>query len=1337
MSLAMKARQKVKRKAAAKDRVFGCDLVEHLQLSGQDVPQVLKSCTEFVEHHGIVDGIYRLSGISSNIQKLRLEFDAERSPDLNKDVYLQDIHCVSSLCKAYFRELPNPLLTYQLYDKFADAVAIQMEEGRLEKIKEVLKELPSPHYRTLEFLMKHLVHMASHSAQTNMHVRNLAIVWAPNLLRSKDIELSGFNGTAAFMEVRIQSIVVEFILTHVEQIFRNAPLRVGSRESLRRSLLLVGPSVTYPEEKYSFSYNVPAVLNQGDGPPQIRPYHTIIELADSKRKGSIKAKKWKSIFNLGRSSNDSRRKSHKPEDKDDKEGKTRLRPAKSMDSLSSLPCASDDHTLLGRKKSQKQLTLDREGFDGPVSLDSSFLESDEYPDKAKVEDVHGESEGEATAKSEPTTPKVSRSSLVGVAPQGRSPKATHNRAEKCAGVHISGPFSVTVPFHITSNLSLSRLTRGQECPALSHFSGEKEAPETAGATDKPSSEQKEAEMRPVPAAALDKEGLAKDPAAEEETRISLEVQHTFSFLDCQDAWLGDSLDENQPCKGSDVGPESVDCSVGSLSLMDDDMGSGFMNELIGDGMQLEMFSRVQQLDYLSIEDCMNEHSEEDDDQYYLAMGFTEEEDTPKEADHEEVYLTAFDDLSPLATEFQELLQPDEAQAPQFPPPGNVVEEQPFSLAGWALPAHPTGSHSGEAGVQAQPSSPPGHDVGFVDSHTDPELASPSTEELGVSPHPGSASTELEMHAKGEAEPATGQPCLVQGEGVDATHGRDVPERAECLGQTACPAGVSESAHQRSLSLEHEERSSFDHEPQLHAPNASDVEQAGWSPWAPSAEADGPPQEGAGMSSQHMGCALPFQEAEQLHRGGVALLPQTEDGPSALEGPALPGALPSSLLGSSSETDQSEKALPPVSPAPHPEQAASSGAAPPDAPSPDSCIDPISMAAASPDSRPESLLQKPRHAPPTDQRDALRHGLCDGSVHMRLTSSSIKVQHVKSFPVVPPKPQFAKIPPALTPRAPAREASTPGASPPPAQDCRKKTENGLDKGSLHKPLRPVSLDAPWGPASVSASTDPLLAAPEPWAPSRNCCGDGGALLKQRNSMPVSLEHYGPDCESGRDAAQSPHISLLDGCSFWPQGGPRGRDGHLPVKFSLPERSSNMHSAGQDGRGEPSTPQLPPAALPEKGVGEAGGAAPQKQRWVSWRNGGSMSFDEAVALAKERHVAQAPVRRMQTYCYGDSEALPGPPGTERPPAQPKPALRLLGQRPLRPLSCLAVAEGPASGKPLAAQAPAETSPDGRRPPSQEEPSIPADPQPRSRTGLSRVGRCPAMTEESSHSSPQERR
>ena len=38
-------------------------------------------------------------------------------------------------------------------------------------------------YRTAECLLKHLARVASHDVETGMHCKNLAIVWAPNLLR--------------------------------------------------------------------------------------------------------------------------------------------------------------------------------------------------------------------------------------------------------------------------------------------------------------------------------------------------------------------------------------------------------------------------------------------------------------------------------------------------------------------------------------------------------------------------------------------------------------------------------------------------------------------------------------------------------------------------------------------------------------------------------------------------------------------------------------------------------------------------------------------------------------------------------------------------------------------------------------------------------------------------------------------------------------------------------------------------------------------------------------------------------------------------------------------------
>ncbi|XP_044772227.1 rho GTPase-activating protein 30 isoform X2 [Neomonachus schauinslandi] len=637
----MKSRQKGKKKGSSKERVFGCDLQEQLQRSGQEVPQVLKSCAEFVEEYGVVDGIYRLSGVSSNIQKLRQEFEAERKPDLRKDVYLQDIHCVSSLCKAYFRELPDPLLTYRLYDKFADAVGVQLEPERLIKILEVLRELPVPNYRTLEFLMRHLVHMASFSAQTNMHARNLAIVWAPNLLRSKDIEASGFNGTAAFMEVRVQSIVVEFILTHVDQLFGGAALSGAEMESGWRSLPGARASGS-PEDLMprSLPYHLPSILQAGDGPPQMRPYHTIIEFAEHKRKGSLKVRKWRSIFNLGRSGHETKRKLPRgAEDREDKSEKGTLRPAKSMDSLSAAAGASDEP----------------EGLVGPSSPRPSPLLPDSLENDS-VEAAEGEQEPEAEAlggtNSEPGTPRAGRSVIRA---------GGNSRAERCVGVHISDPYNVNLPLHITSilsvppniisNVSLARLTRGLECPALQPRPNPASGPGPGppGEAPGPTDEKLEASSATGPLAESGPEDMA--PALED--CLSQEVQDSFSFLEdsssSEPEWVG--VEDGEVAKAGAAGA--------AFSPGEDDPGMGYLEELLGVGPQVEEFSVEPPLDDLSLDEA----------QFVLAPSCcspdsAEPRPEGEEESGEEVFLSAYDDLSPLL----------EPKHPTWEGPGNLEEE---------------------------------------------------------------------------------------------------------------------------------------------------------------------------------------------------------------------------------------------------------------------------------------------------------------------------------------------------------------------------------------------------------------------------------------------------------------------------------------------------------------------------------------------------------------------------------------------------------------------------------------------------------------------------------------
>jgi len=74
--------------------------------------------------------------------------------------------------------------------------------------------------------MKHLSRVAALGEQTGMTARNVAIVWAPNLLRSKELE-SG-SSVAALHGVSIQAVVTEFLIRYTDHIFSPIP-SVGTK----------------------------------------------------------------------------------------------------------------------------------------------------------------------------------------------------------------------------------------------------------------------------------------------------------------------------------------------------------------------------------------------------------------------------------------------------------------------------------------------------------------------------------------------------------------------------------------------------------------------------------------------------------------------------------------------------------------------------------------------------------------------------------------------------------------------------------------------------------------------------------------------------------------------------------------------------------------------------------------------------------------------------------------------------------------------------------------------------------------------------------------------------
>ena len=74
--------------------------------------------------------------------------------------------------------------------------------------------LPQAHLRTLAHLMRHLHRVSLAHRRTGMTSRNLAIVWAPNLLRAPDSASQD-----CLRDIGVQALVIETLILHYRTIF--------------------------------------------------------------------------------------------------------------------------------------------------------------------------------------------------------------------------------------------------------------------------------------------------------------------------------------------------------------------------------------------------------------------------------------------------------------------------------------------------------------------------------------------------------------------------------------------------------------------------------------------------------------------------------------------------------------------------------------------------------------------------------------------------------------------------------------------------------------------------------------------------------------------------------------------------------------------------------------------------------------------------------------------------------------------------------------------------------------------------------------------------------------
>ncbi|CDR88838.1 related to GTPase-activating protein beta-chimerin [Sporisorium scitamineum] len=212
--------------AVSERPIFGVDLAEQMTRDNVEVPPILEKCASAIEEIGIENmGIYRLSGTNSKVQKLKAKFDADwTTVDLMNDEAIQDINIVAGCLKLWFRELPEPLLTHELYSGFIEAAKIDNDRLRHIRLHERVNELPDANYATLKYLMGHLDKVKSMESLNQMSASNLAIVFGPTLLSPPptggyEDGSNGVGGGIQIHDMSFQCRAVETILDKYREIF--------------------------------------------------------------------------------------------------------------------------------------------------------------------------------------------------------------------------------------------------------------------------------------------------------------------------------------------------------------------------------------------------------------------------------------------------------------------------------------------------------------------------------------------------------------------------------------------------------------------------------------------------------------------------------------------------------------------------------------------------------------------------------------------------------------------------------------------------------------------------------------------------------------------------------------------------------------------------------------------------------------------------------------------------------------------------------------------------------------------------------------------------------------
>uniref|UniRef100_G1LVK0 Rho GTPase-activating protein 44 n=1 Tax=Ailuropoda melanoleuca TaxID=9646 RepID=G1LVK0_AILME len=193
---------------------FGKPLEEHLVTSGREIAFPIEACVTMLLECGMQEeGLFRVAPSASKLKKLKAALDC---CVVDVQEYSADPHAIAGALKSYLRELPEPLMTFELYDEWIQASNIQEQDKRLQALWNACEKLPKANHNNIRYLIKFLSKLSEYQDINKMTPSNIAIVLGPNLLWPQ----AEGNITEMMTTVSLQIVgIIEPIIQHADWFF--------------------------------------------------------------------------------------------------------------------------------------------------------------------------------------------------------------------------------------------------------------------------------------------------------------------------------------------------------------------------------------------------------------------------------------------------------------------------------------------------------------------------------------------------------------------------------------------------------------------------------------------------------------------------------------------------------------------------------------------------------------------------------------------------------------------------------------------------------------------------------------------------------------------------------------------------------------------------------------------------------------------------------------------------------------------------------------------------------------------------------------------------------------